>query len=154
MKTKIFLLWALALFICTVVGCKEDTVGNYTIAVWACQDTNDYYFGIQISFPLWKDGKKIGYQILMFEKDKEYEPINSEFEINGNIQPFSEWQECNIKFPNDTTKNWLFRYEGENIPQNISFLYDIKNNIGDTLVFWDSISNIKYYFEKHIISLH
>ena len=70
------------------------------------------------------------------------------FEISENIKPFYEWQECNIKLPFDTTKSWLFRFEGKNIPKNISALYDAKDNNNYTLVFWDIIDNVKYYLKK------
>jgi hypothetical protein len=48
------------------------------------------------------------------------------------------------------TKNWLFRFEGKNIPTNISALWDIDNTSEYTLVLWDSVSNTKYDFKKKI----
>ena len=78
--------------------------------------------------------------------------INGIFEINKNTKPFSEWNECSIGVLPDTTKSQVFKFkfEGKNIPTNISFLYDLENNIGDTLVFFDSVNNIRYYFRKYI----
>ena len=160
---KKFMLFFMITF--SMTSCTEETDGNTTIAIWLCDvQQDDYNFGMQINFDLWRDGKKIGYVTYggkyIERKDStygetiNYDPISDEFEIIGNIKPFSEWNECNIKFSSDTTKNWIFKYEGKNIPKNISFFYDTKNNIGDTLIFWDSVDNVKYYFKKNIMELH
>ena len=96
------------------------------------------------------DYGKIGYCLMIGKGIDKTECVYGDFEIIGNIKPFSEWNECNVKFPPDTTKSWVFKIEGKNIPKDISFLYDTKNNIGDTLIFWDS-DTTKHYFEKGLL---
>jgi hypothetical protein len=53
-------------------------------------------------FYLGNEYYEIQYQVAGSET---YEDIMGAFEIDGNIKSFSEWNECNIKLPIDTTKN-------------------------------------------------
>jgi hypothetical protein len=154
MKTKIILI-TLFIFALSIISCdeygKSDCPVDYRPS-WISKDTihfsdtsiYDDNMYISFSYPVGLE-RELHYAGGIIYRDSTI--TNGKFEINGNIKPFSEWNKCNIKIPVDTTKNWLFRFEGKNVPTNISFLYDY-NNIGDNLVFWDSASNIKYNFEK------
>ena len=146
MKNKTLILIVLFIFAVVMTNCdKRGYDDEPPSAVWG-QNIDGLYGNGQIQFGNF-DIDKIHYSLFIEEK---FECTNEEFEIIGNIESFSDWNECNIKFPSDTPKKWLFKLEGKNIPKNISFLYDVKNNIGDTLIFWDS-DTTKYYFIKQLI---
>ena len=151
LKTLKFGLLILAM--ASVVGCTTYTDGGGKVALWECRGEQQYIIA-QITFIRSRNqnAEEIWYEIIMDIENEYYKTTMTIFEINEDIKPFSEWNECNVKFPSDTTKNWLFRFEGKNIPTNISILHDLNTNV-DILVFWDSVSNIKYNFKKRIMEL-
>ena len=156
----------LIMFVFTITSCTEEYTTDHTPTAYWNFRTEDaivintgYNHSINILFGLSRDEQTIFYEVDEVEwfecPDSTYGKTISynskgNFEIDSEFKPFSEWNECNVKFPIDTTKSWLFRFEGKNIPNNISFLYDTKNNVGDTLIFWDS-DTTKYYFIKQLI---
>ena len=147
---KILIVATTFLLTFTVMGCKDESysTAHPPVLIWNCRDSDEI---ILVSFRFSLNNENQLLYALDIIENIEYISAVGEFEIIGSIKPFSEWNECNIKFPSDTTKNWLFRFEGKNIPTNISVLWDTKNTSGDTLVFWDSVSNIKYNFKKYIM---
>ena len=150
MKNKTLILIALFMFAFTIMGCENTNSGgrDYAcdpVAVWVYKNKNDI-----CNLFFCKNNESIYYFYdYSYFKDCRLDE-GFKFEINEILKPFSEWNECNFKMPFDTTKSWLFMFKGKDIPKNISFLFDRKDNIGDTLIFWDSINNVKYYFEKNI----
>ena len=151
MKLKILML----LIIATLISCQKEPEYYPVAAFWIYQNKEDscnLYFNRTSVAEGTIEFRSIYYYYCNCDEFPNYRHsvTNGIFGINENMKPFSEWNECNIDLFLDTTKNWLFRLEGKNIPENISFLYDINNNIGDTLVFFDSVNNIRYYFRKHI----
>ena len=155
MKNETLILIALFMFAFTIMGCENTNSGerDYScdpVVVWVYKNKNDI---CNLFFYKTSDNESIVYTITYYNLDILIANIEEVFKISENTKPFSEWNECNIKFPIDTTKSWFFRFQGKNTPKNILFLYDTRNNIGDTLIFWDSVSNIKYYFEKIIMEL-